>query len=878
MKHIFNIFSSLICLLVMFVATSCKDDENELAGNAFEIDGSYLNQELNKKETTLTIPVKTNLRVTQWKVDYKDKWLTVFQQPDKITISVFNNDKLEKRSASISVTSEFGNYTIKLLQYGMNDVTLGEDTQIMPKAGWSNQHQGGMDVDKTWDGDMDSGYHSPFGKDTKLPVILVYELKEDEEGTLNTQEIDYIRYKNAGNPMKHVDIYYQNAQTATLSSTSQSVDPNDYTFAQSFDLNGYTSEDLNFTTPIKAARILFKVTVSHNSDGLIGCKEMEFYHRFRNTTMEGRLLEVFTDLTCSELKEGITDEKIEELPEEVFKRIARNLKNDSYNEWEKDFRIRTYKAYSDNTYWANKLQTKRYTNLDNPTGIAVSKGDNIVVLVGDTHGQNISLQCIWENVQKPADAPAYVQTAATGDTYSLTEGVNVLTMKGPGQLFVMYNADLTTNPQPIKIHIPLGSGTVNGFFDIDEHKTDEKYAELIRKATHKYFCVRGHDIMFYFHRLKMLDAAPDNILSAINLWDDIIGWQQELMGIDDVRPSQYNNHMFAISPEGSYMWAGDMQIAFTYTYLRNVLLYENVMSEEDHAWGPAHEIGHAHQAAINWPGSTESSNNLFSNYVIYKLGKYKSRGNGLCKLADARYRDGQAWVNLGDATCKNENTELHMRMNWQLWNYYHRCGNNPKFWQTLFGLMRKPENTIPEVQSGERQIRFAMMASEAAQQNLTDFFETWGFLEPITASVSQYGSWTHTVTEDMVAKAKEFMKKYPKPQPFQYMEDRQKSEFPSSDYRYKEVGDVGYYTQFTANGGKGQTITKTPTYTKAGTTVTTTDGEEAVAFEWRKGSENGELRYFSNSFKFDVPATILLYGCELYAVQADGKRIKMTQR
>lgn len=871
MKHKFNIFTSLMCLLVVFTAMSCKDDEKELAGNAFEIDGSYLNQELNRKETTLTIPVKTNLRVSQWKVDYKDKWLSVFQQPDRVIISVFSNDKLEKRSATVTVTSELGNYTIKLLQYGMNDVMLGEDTQIMTKGGWSNQHQGGMDVDLTWDGDMETGYHSPFGKDTHLPVILVYELKEDEAGTLNTQEIDYIRYRNAGNPMKHVDIYYQDAQTAAASN-SNSVDPSDYTFVQSFDLNGYTSEDLSFKTPIKAARILFKVTESHQADGLIGCKEMEFYHRFRNTTMEGRLLEVFTDLTCSELKEGITDEKIEELPEEVFKRIARNLKNNSYDEWEKDFRIRTYKAYSDITSWAKRLMTKRYSNLDNPTGIAVAKGDNVIVLVGDTHGNNVSLQCIWET------GTEYVQTAATGDNYPLNEGVNVLTMKGPGQLFVMYNTDLSTPPQPIKIHIPLGSGTVNGFFDVDEHKTDEKYAELIRKATHKYFCVRGHDIMFYFHRLKMLDAAPNNILSAINLWDNIIGWQQELMGIDDVRPSQYNNHMFAISPEGSYMWAGDMQIGFVYTYLRNVLLYENVMSEEDHAWGPAHEIGHAHQEAINWPGSTESSNNLFSNYVIYKLGKYKSRGNGLCKLADARYRDGQAWVNLGDATCKQENTELHMRMNWQLWNYYHRCGKNPKFWQTLFGLMREEESRIPETEPGLRQLRFAMMASEAAQQDLSDFFETWGFFEPISAAVSQYGDWTYTVTEDKINEVKEFMSKYPKPQPFQYLEDRKVSEFPSSDYRYKEVGNVGYYTQFTANGGKGQSITKTPTYTKSGTTVTITDGDEAVAFEWRKGASDGELRYFSNFLKFDVPASIILYGCELYAVQADGKRIKMSQK
>ena len=36
-----------------------------------------------------------------------------------------------------------------------------------------------------------------------------------------------------------------------------------------------------------------------------------------------------------------------------------------------------------------------------------------------------------------------------------------------------------------------------------------------------------------------------------------------------------------------------------YTYLKNILLRENVMAAEDNAWGPAHEMGHVHQAAIN---------------------------------------------------------------------------------------------------------------------------------------------------------------------------------------------------------------------------------------------------------------------------------------
>lgn len=228
------------------------------------------------------------------------------------------------------------------------------------------------------------------------------------------------------------------------------------------------------------------------------------------------------------------------------------------------------------------------------------------------------------------------------------------------------------------------------------------------------------------------------------------------MGIEDVRPSQVNNHIFAISPEGSYMWATDYCIGFVYTYLNNILLKENVMANKDNAWGPAHEIGHIHQAAINWPGSTESSNNLFSNYILYKLGKYCSRGSELNDLADSRFVRKKAWYNMGDATHQGEDTEIHMRMNWQLWNYYHRCGHNPKFWQTLFKLLR--EDRITESDPGGAQLKFAMKASEAAEEDLTDFFDLWGFFIPGEGTIEQYGTWKYKVTEAMIQEAKTFMK------------------------------------------------------------------------------------------------------------------------
>lgn len=344
--------------------------------------------------------------------------------------------------------------------------------------------------------------------------------------------------------------------------------------------------------------------------------------------------------------------------------------------------------------------------------------------------------------------------------------------------------------------------------------------------------------------------------------------------------------MFSISPEGSYMWASDYRVAFVYTYLRNILLYDNVMAAEDNAWGPAHEMGHVHQYAINWPSSTESSNNLFSNYVIYRLGKYKSRGRGLDYMAKSVYGDGRAWYNMGSSTHQNEDTEVHMRMNWQLWIYYELCkgtADNPTIWPRIFEIMRTTYGNIPENDPGKRQMAFVKAVCEATGEDLTEFFETWGFFKPVNESIEQYGSFQYTVTKTMIEETKQYIKslKYPKAAPIQYIEDRKQEFFTESDSRYKEVGDVGYYTTFKDN----VKITKTPTYTEKASTqgkaIVVSNGDQAVAFEVRKqtGSEEnlimGETVYFSNSFDFFVPRTVSMAGCGLYAVQADGTRILM---
>ena len=849
---------SLICLFISLCLYGCKDNAEESITEIFEIATEDLIQHFSKDAANVSISITTNLNVDNWEAKVTDKWLRATQFKNSLKISVDANIGSNRRTANVKVSSATKHYTITVTQYSASDIVIEEDIQVKPYAGKASEEETDPDrsIEHSFDDKFiaDGGvpYHSKWGQSADFPVILEYYF----EG--NT-DIDYFIYHtNSGNgTFGKFDVYTQTKENT------------EYVHQGSYDFNMRNSPSIaSLKTPVKATKVKFEVHSGKN--GYVSCDEMQFFKKNKKNTLEEQLLTVFTDITCSEIKPDVTQEQIEALPE-FFIQTASALKDDSYNKWEKEFRIREYCPYSSADEWADKLMTRKYGDLDNPTGIYVNEGDEVVVLVGNTHGQSISIQNIGEETSK-----GYAQTSVNGDIYPLKEGVNKLTAKQTGMLFVMYNTNIQ-NPdaQPIKIHIPLGGGKVCGFFSLKEHQTNEKYKELIDKADYKYFCVIGNAIILYFHHKQLKAAVPYDILSSIELWDNMIQWQQELMGIEDVYPKQMNNHIFAISPEGGYMWASEGRIGFVYTVLGDILRKSYLMASRN-SWGPAHEIGHVHQGAINWASTTESSNNLFSNYTIYKFGQNCSRGTELAvpeyaanvKKATLVFRrcvENKAWCDFG-TDYQGEDPEMHARMNWQLWNYYHRCGYNPQFFPTLFKLMR--ENRVSTQDPGENQMMYARMACRAANENLTDFFERWGFFVPISMKVNQYGTYNYIVTDAMIKETKEFMKQFPAPKhAFYYLEDRKKGD-PGLD---TTPPDVGYFTQF----AEDMKITKQITYTISGHQVNVQNGEQAVAFEIK---ENDNLKYFGTSFQFEVPNTISPDRVKLYAVQADGVRIEMTRK
>ncbi|MDR0892671.1 MAG: M60 family metallopeptidase [Mediterranea sp.] len=773
------------------------------------------------------------------------------------------NESYDSRSATFVYTAQgvegvsaTAIVSQQALEGNLSQVAVEGDFKIKVQNAEDNGHQSGSGIDKTYDGDRGTTnhFHTPWDFPNTWPAVLQY-------------------YFDGKDDMDYIDYYPRNGNgnfgTFKLYVATQ-AEP-DYRLYGSYDFYMKSAVSrINFSERLKnVTKVKFEVT--SGAAGFASCAEMEFYRK--NDTpppINDLLLSVFTDLSCSTLKEGVTSEQINKLPG-YFAQLAFAIRNDTYDPWERKFRLQDYKPYSIPEEWAAKLMTGKYSNLDNPTGIYVNPGDSVVVLVGDTHKQQVAIQCIGDKTTSTKENDItieYQQTASNGETFFLKEGVNKVGFSKAGMLFVMYNTNLTSpDAKPIRIHIPPKSGHVSGFYDYDSDHNNDTYKELIGKSDYKYFCARGKRIIFYFHRTNMLNAVPYDMNSAIELWDDFVAWEQELMGIDDVHPSQFNNHFFAISCEhGAYMWASDYQIGFTLGTLPDIMTKASVLAEKGRGWGPGHEMGHVHQKAINWPTCTDSSNNLFANYLVYKMGKYGSRGVEIGTIAKSRCEYKEAWAAMQDSPSTISVHEIHMRMYWQLWNYYHRCGFMPDFWQQMFKALRAdPLNGDDD--PGAAQMKFAKTASRIANEDLTDFFDFWGFLQPFDGKVNDYGEHNYKVTQSMINDAKTYMSKFPKTKAFYYIEDRKQSDFDIEQYK---VGDVGYYTQFKDN----VKITKEITCTRSGRNISIKNGDQAVAFELLR---NGQRVYFSNFFSFSVPGSIDITNTDIYAVQADGARIKVKE-
>lgn len=752
------------------------------------------------------------------------------------------NSEAAERKTEVTIKQKNGTLEKKIevsqKKYDGNaaEVEVPKDIKVKPTGGKANQSQPNQGIENTFDGKFGgTPYHSPWGNGTTMPVILEYFF--DGNGTV-PDLIDYlIYYTRSGN-----------GNFGKLKLYVATQDHQEYKFYGDYDFKEQNSPSkIVFDGGLKKPTKI-KFEVLSGLGGFASCDEMEFYKINQDDALSAQLLTVFTDISCSELKAGVTDKQINALPA-FFGTIAASMKKENYP---RDFRIAQYQPYSITEEWSEKLLINKRGVLDNCTGIYGEANEEFMVLVGKTHGNQLQLRCIEDGNY-------------SGDDYMLKEGVNKITLRKRGLLYIMYNVSNIQAPtaKPITVHFPMHCGKVNGYWDINLHKTDAKYKELLAAATYPYFEVKGNHMILKFSTDKgFRKYVPNNIIATINFWDEMVTWQQSLMGWEGIYPEQMNNRMYARSTPEGYMSAQDYQTNFGEGALYKILDPVVMLQNEDDPWGPAHEIGHMNQGAINWAGNIETSNNLFSNLIHHKMTPFLTRGESIEQNVQALLVEKRVFINVG----VYDGADIgyaSLRMNWQLYCYFHWLKNDERFFPKLFSISRETGRRPVMLNPGWSQLNFVRNACDAAKLDLTDFFDFWGFFRPIDIHINQYYPAHLKVTQEMVDETIDYVKSkgYAKPKyPIQYIEDR-------DDTKY---GNVGKIKQFQEQ----KSITKNITYRRNGNTITVSNGDEAVCFEVRDGDK---VVFFSNKFTFTLPNGWWTEDCEVYAVQANGQTKLLSQ-
>ena len=833
---------------------------------AILIDTNVFEVEVIGKE--ITFNVTTNVEVSAGFPD----WITEkakSRAPEMVTSThtyiVKSSTLDEKREGAIvftevlpeGVSEENSPVSASVLvsQHGLNEYNGGAgediegDIKVKVVSGHDTSHQGEDAIEKSFDGDYTTLYHSSWsnGGANYFPITLTYNFAE-------ASDVDYLIYypRSTGynGHFKEVEIQY-------------SEDGSVFTKLLDKDFEGSaTATRVTFDNTVRAKSFRFVVkSGAGDGQGFASCAEMEFYAKNLNAFDYSTL---FEDETCSNLKAGITEADIENCKYPFFKNLAYYMFKDKYD---RNFRVADYKAFPNPDIQSETHKTNPYSLLDNPTGISVKEGETLVVMVGDTHGQNIGMKV--QNLDVPGG------DGFGGVTYPLYRGINKLTMTGKGLVYVMYHTKTLEDAetaQPVKIH--FASGTVNGYFDSQKEEHQGRWSELLGKATDKYFDVVGKYAHLTFETNDFRKYVSTNGNELIDLYDKIAHSEMQLLGLEKY-DKMFKNRIYLNVMYHSFMYATAYHTAYNQSTMGDVC-DPNVLKTTG-CWGPAHEIGHCNQTrpGVKWIGLTEVTNNIMSEYVQTTIFGQPSRIQTEDMGAVYRNRYSKAWNGIivpkaSHADFKNldDSDDVFCKLVpfWQLELYFGKVlGRTPLqqsdrggFYPDVFEYARTKD--YGGMSEGQIQMDFVYNCCVAAQVNLLDFFEKWGFLTPVDRSIEDYDTKTLKVTEEMVDELKKKVENlgYDKLQniALEYISD-------NTWELYKNKPEVISGTNAT----------------RSGNTITIKNWQNVVAYEVK--DQTGKLVFVSSGETTSSTTDMFTLSgnwdssYKLYAVSAAGKRTEI---
>lgn len=458
-------------------------------------------------------------------------------------------------------------------------------------------------------------------------------------------------------------------------------------------------------------------------------------------------LTIFTDLSCSELKAGITEEDIIKIPEALYKDIATGIKAGTYEN--KEYRIQSYRPYQTPKVSAARTKTLHtWGILDNVTGIYVGDPEEeICVLVGDTHGQEVKLR-----VQD-------FEQSWGGSTTTLKTGLNII-KPGRGLCYILIHNDdyIPLNPETeaeketiksrsVNIHFAIGN--VNGYYDVAKNKSEDS-GNLIANAGYSFFDIKGKygQLVWYTEDFK---AANTDLAETIKWLDRLVELEIDFSGFFKYGKS-YSTRMFFMpsASGGGNPNATIERVIFPRSY-KGFFATPTEETFKSYIWGLAHEVGHCSQSnpGMRWGGMGEVGNNMFSMYVETQIYGYEASR----LLAEGYYEKARTAIidaNLAHADLSIAGSKHFERLVpfWQVQLYMSEVKGYDDFNRDLYEHYRvTPDVGTTFESSGPLQLDYVRNVCNLSKVNMLDFFRKWGFLTPIDVVVSDYGDRKLKITQ-----------------------------------------------------------------------------------------------------------------------------------
>ena len=302
-----------------------------------------------------------------------------------------------------------------LLCLAATSVSMAQDKKIAIASATASSNEPAFEAEYAVDGKTHTYWINSWdnGPATTWPVTFTITLKE-------VSHVDYVRYiprkdafLNEGNWNKVYIAYcptttgenFKNIATYSLNESSNSSD-------MWLTENGVTCGRIRFTLERGG---FFKVAATEIEAYAVDNERNDLYREF------------FSDAIFSELKPEVSSS--EGIEDETLKTLVDNLLTDAkgYSK----FRVGEYEAYlPTETLKENLKSSSSYNNYENPTGIYLKAGESCLI-AADGIDTSYPVKLTIKN---------WV-TNESSSSYSLRNGLNTITAKTEGNVFVNYFTD-----------------------------------------------------------------------------------------------------------------------------------------------------------------------------------------------------------------------------------------------------------------------------------------------------------------------------------------------------------------------------------------------------------------------------------------------------